>query len=379
MEFETLYGTDKNGKIKSWNIKVVEHDNYSEIIIQHGYINLIETRTRIDKGKNLGKSNATTHLTQAIADATSKWNKKIEIEKYSKSDSKILNNYKLPMLAQDYHKHSKKVSFPVAIQPKLDGYRCIYDSNTKICTTRQGKNLYIIKQHVPLYNELLSLKDLVFDGELFTSKINFETLGVLRKTKTLTKDDLENLNKIEYHIYDIIDAKKTFKERNLILQKLFEKSKFKTIVYVNTIIINSVTEISKYHLEFIKNNYEGTIIRNLNGLYKEKYRSTDLLKYKDFMDSEFQIVDYSFENDTSGDAQNLIVWIVQVDDVTCKVRPQGTTIERKELFKKCTENFNQFKGKNLWVKYFEKTSDGNLRFPTTLRNTWTEYIRNQII
>lgn len=66
--------------------------------------------------------------------------------------------------------------------------------------------------------------------------------------------------------------------------------------------------------------------------------------------------------------------------IICKMSgPQGTKEERKELYKKCVENFDQFKGRNLWVKFFCRTADGNLRFPSTMRSTYTEYIRDEII
>ena len=45
----------------------------------------------------------------------------------------------------------------------------------------------------------------------------------------------------------------------------------------------------------------------------------------------------------------------------------------------CIENFDQFKGRNLWTKFFEFTNDGSLRFPSTMRNTYTEYIRDEIL
>jgi hypothetical protein len=115
-------------------------------------------------------------------------------------------------------------------------------------------------------------------------------------------------------------------------------------------------------------------------MYKEKYRSFDLLKFKDFMDAEFEIVDYTFEKDTSGEDKNLIVWIILIkNDIFCKVRPKGSKEQRQDLYLQCQNNFSQFKGKKLWTKFFEYTNDGNLRFPTTKTNDISSYIRNEII
>ena len=415
-KFEALYGTDVNGKTKTWQIKVERYENYSDIITLYGYNKLTEARRQINSGKNIGKANMTTPYTQAIQEAKSKWTKKRDIEKYtSKNDeNKKEENKKenkkedaknpLPMLAQDFKKQNKKVIYSCYIQPKLDGMRMIYNTTTGQISTRQGKEYSIIKESGKLYQELQKLpKGLILDGELYTNKLNFEVLGVLRKTKKLTKEELVNLQKIEYHIYDIIDTKVTFEQRNKKIKEL-NLSSFEKLIYVPTFTVKNENEIKEYHTKFLEEGFEGTMVRNKDSLYKIKQRSSDLLKYKDFQDAEFKIIDYTIEKDTSGDDDNLVVWVVKVpinivldghkcelkDDeieiengipkfIKCKIRPMGTKEERKELYKMCIENFDQFKGRNLWTKFFEFTNDGSLRFPSTMRNTYTEYIRDEIL
>ena len=435
--FEILYGVSKDNKIKTWQIYVERYADFSEIVTLHGYTKKVESRRRINSGKNLNKSNATTHFQQAILEATSKWNKKQNIEQYkqqqqqqlelsmeklnideNKNDNEKENNnenennnekehklndngYKklndnknngdndkemrppLPMLAQDYSKQKQKIKFPCYVQPKLDGYRMLYNSDKKTITTRQGKEFSIIKQAPVLYKELCSIPPgIILDGELYVhNELSFETLGVLRKTKKLTKQDQQNLDKIEYHVYDIIDTKNTFNVRNNILNQLFESNNFKMIKNVFTLKVENEEQIKQNHLIFVnEQGFEGTMIRNSSGMYKEKFRSFDLLKYKDFMDAEFEIVDYTFEKDTSQTDNNLIVWIIKIkDNILCKVRPKGTKEQRQELYKKCKSDFSQFKGRKLWTKFFEYTTDGNLRFPTTKCNSYIEYIRDEVI
>lgn len=408
-EFEPLFGKDIKGKVKTWILKVEKYSDYSVIVTLYGYNRLIETRRQINSGKNTNKSNKTTHFTQAIAEAKSKWTKKCDIEQFKtktnvgnengnvgneNGDDDVVNDMNnltlninqtsnpLPMLAQDYKKQYKKLVYPCYIQCKLDGFRMIYNTTTGKITTRQGKEYSIVKESGKLYEELQKLpKGLILDGELYTNKVNFETLGVLRKTKKLTKEELDNLQKIEYHIYDIIN-KDTFEERNKKIKELQLQS-YEKLIYVETFLVNNEEEIKNYHSKFLKDGYEGTMLRNKNSLYKVKQRSSDLLKYKDFQDAEFKIIDYTFEKDTSGADENLIVWVINVpikqEFVKCKVRPMGTKEERKELYKKCVENFDQFKGRNLWTKFFEYTTDGSLRFPTTMRNSYESYIRDNLV
>jgi DNA ligase-1 len=416
-EFQTLFGKDIKGKTKTWKLKVEKYTDYSVIVTLYGYSKLIETRRQINSGKNINKANKTTHFTQAIAEANSKWIKKRDIEQFKVIDNvkenvnekevnvnkenvnekELIVNEKelivnfdettLPMLAQDYKKQYKKLKYPCYVQCKLDGFRMIYNTTTGKITTRQGKEYNIIKESGKLYEELQKLpKGLILDGELYTNKVNFEELGVLRKTKKLTKEELDNLCKIEYHIYDLIDTKLVFEERikkikDLLIDK-YAKLIHEKLIYVETFLVKNEEEIKNYHTIFLEQGYEGTMVRNKDSFYKIKQRSSDLLKYKDFQDSEFKIIDYTLEKDTSGADENLIVWVINVpvkqQFIKCKVRPMGTKEERKDLYKKCVENFDQFKGRNLWTKFFEYTADGNLRFPCTFRSTYTEYIRDTI-
>jgi ATP-dependent DNA ligase len=388
--------------MKQWDIRVETNVNYSEIIIIHGGVDArkIETKIKIDKGKNIGKKNETSHYDQAIKDAQSKWNKKRDLEGYNncillselkindstKPELKANLEIKFPMLAQDYFKHKNKVLYPCYVQPKIDGLRNIYNSISNQNISRQGKEFSIIKDSGKLYEELNSLpKGLILDGELYTNTLNFEKLGILRKTKKLTNEEIDNLKKIEYHIYDIIDTNLTFEQRNNIIKELHLEN-YDKLIYVPTFLVFSEKEIQEYHYKFLEQGFEGTMIRNKDSLYKIKQRSHDLLKFKDFQDAEFEIIDFTFEIDTSGKDQNLIVWIINVpvsienkNYIKCKVRPMGTKEERKELYEKCKNNFTEFKGRKLWVKYFEKTKEGNLRFPTTKCNSYIEYIRDEII
>jgi ATP-dependent DNA ligase len=390
--FEPLFGKSKDGKTKNWEIKVERYQDYSEIVTLHGYINKIESRIRVNKGKNIGKANETNHFQQAISEALSKWTKKKDIEKYNTStieeispvkkqtETKVLEP-KLPMLAQDFSKHKKKLSYPCFIQPKLDGYRMIYDSKQKTITTRQGKEFTIVKQSGKLFEELSSISSvIILDGELYVKDLSFESLGVLRKTKGLTDSDKQNLKKIEYHIYDCIDANLDFETRFLKIKHLTEQSKFEMIKLVDTFEVKSENEIQEKHQVFVQNNFEGSILRNKKAKYLEKNRSYDLLKYKDFMDAEFEIINFTFEKDTSGDDKNLVVWIIKIkEDLECKVRPKGTKEQRQSLYEQCESDFSKFKGRKLWTKFFDYTTDGSLRFPTTKTNDVESYIRNDIV
>lgn len=365
----TLYSTAKTEKTKIWNIKVENNSEYSTIKTSYGYLNgkLIETIVYVKEGKNIGKKNQTDHYQQALNDAKSKVEKKLkEGYNYENHTSQVMQSDRLqtflPMLAQEYKKHASKIVFPCFIQPKLDGYRMIFNPYTNKITSRTG-NEFTVLYTTQLYDQLKSLETkYILDGELYCHQtLKFEDYGVLRKKK-FNKDDLHILNMIEYHFYDIIDTNLDFYERAYILSKLILPSKIK---FVNTYVCKSQLDIDLQHKDIVNKGYEGSIIRNNKGKYKCKFRSYDLLKYKDFDDGEFEIVGYSSEKDTTGNEEDLVVWICQTDNqLKFNVQSKGTKKERQDIYKQA----NKYIGKKLWVKFFGLTNDGIPRFPKSMRD-----------
>ena len=122
----TLYAKASNGKTKEWTIKVVENgDDDPEIVVNHGYVGatIKEDRKAIRAGKNIGRSNETSKLQQAINEAESKFTKKQD-GNYVEDINQAVPNL-LPMLAHPYTKRGHNIVWPCYVQPKLDGVRCL--------------------------------------------------------------------------------------------------------------------------------------------------------------------------------------------------------------------------------------------------------------
>jgi DNA ligase-1 len=382
--FPKLFGSDVKGKQKEWNVVVIDNGDHSVVEIEYGYVSgkMTKSTKKITSGKNIGKRNETTHFEQAILEAQSKWKKKTEQE-FSENDVKPTNitsenvldceNVVFPMLASDFQKFKHKITYPVYIQPKLDGYRMIFNSKNKSCNSRQGKSFDAIKR-TSLYKELISIKEIVIlDGELYQHGGIFEHLGMLRKKK-LDESDYEKLEQIEYHVYDYIDETKTYTERLDFLKTFFNKNPFQHIRFVETRTVSTENELKDQHLDFVKDSYEGSIVRTASGKYRCKARSQDLLKFKDFVDSEYKIIGFTREQDTASN-KDLIVWVcVNENGDKFNVRPKGTREERNELY----QRGNEFIGQQIHVKYFELTDSGIPRFPTTKSESYISYIRNSI-
>jgi DNA ligase 1 len=354
--FPTLYSSASTGKIKEWNISVSHLDSAVEIITVYGYIDGKKTETSriVNKGKNIGKANETSPYEQAISEAQSKWNKKKDegyTEKKPTTITKKSGDTVLPMLALDYSKRGHDIQFPCFVQPKLDGVRALFYNNS--LWSRKGKE-FLFLEHIK--DEAKKI-DIIMDGEIYSETLSFQEMTGLVRKKKLSKEDIIKSKQIKWVVYDYV-SDDDYHTRYDTLLALFKKHRFKNIELLKTEICNKKTDINKYLQDYEKAGYEGLIVRNFKGSYKQQYRSKDLQKYKNFMDDEFKVVDF-----TEGDGieKGLVIWICETKTkARFSVRPQGTHEERAELFKKG----NKYIGKMLTVKYQEvDKKTGIPRFP----------------
>ena len=375
-EFPKLY-IDNKKKIYEWSIKIVPKDNnVFSIVTMHGQKNgkMVIHEKDITEGK--GKRSV---LEQTLQEVNRKWDNKKEKELYVENldinpdlSKKVVIR---PMLANTfsfdtYNSKSRafKISFPSYIQKKYDGIRCIsYLKDDKvILESRKGiefQNFGILKDQ--LYNLFQKLpKNLYLDGELYTDKLDFEVIsGLIRlHEKKITQKDIELINQIEYHIYDFVDLDNEnmiYKDRydfltNFLSSNITNKSLCKN---VDTILIEKLDDIKNYHDNFVKDGYEGIMIRDMNGIYEINKRSKYIQKFKEFMEEEFKIIGF---HEGSSDEKGSVIWnCVNKDNQEFSVRPKGTFESRKKLF----DNGDKYIGKLLTVIFQEYSADGIPRFP----------------
>jgi DNA ligase-1 len=125
-------------------------------------------------------------------------------------------------------------------------------------------------------------------------------------------------------------------------------------------LCHSIEEIREYHRECVQEGYEGVIIRNLDSLYEFGFRSRNLIKLKDFDDSEFTIADVV--EGTGRDAGTAVFELYLPDGRKFKARPVGTFEQRKDYF----DNRTELVGKQCTVKYQGFSDDGVPRFPVAI-------------
>lgn len=353
--FPTLYAKASTGKIKVWRIWAEDGKPCPTVVTEYGYEgsdNLQRTIVKVPEGKNIGRSNETTPFKQACLEAESKWKKKQD-KKYTQDpsgESDIL----LPMLAHDYKKRGHHVEWPAYVQPKLNGVRCLATkvSAKEIRYTSRGGKEFATLSHLTPHLLGMMRKGETFDGELFTTELTFqEIVSAIKREKT----ENPNTQKIEYWVYDVVLPKVPFDRRVETLGELVVPGL--PVVFVDTGLVTSEKALLKAHTRHVKEGFEGTIIRNLKGLYRKDFRSPDLQKYKDFMDEEFEIIG---GKEGVGLAKGTITWTcITEEGKHFDVRPRGTLEQRKHWW----ENLNKFLGKRLTVRYQNRSDDNIPIFP----------------
>ena len=377
MELPTLYGTEKNGKTKIWKASIEKNGNHATVTFEYGQLDgkkQISTR-EYTTGKNIGKKNETTPYTQCLIETERKWKDKKEKEDYKEENDMEEVETEVdkifPMLAGKYEPRTDKkkrtdIQYPCFVQPKLDGIRCImYMKDGKIMAQSRTGTYFNSVDHitsalVPFFNSFR----VVLDGELYTNEIPFEVLAGIIKKKKITSEDQLKLNIVKYHIYDMIDSELLFIERSQFISKNVLEHEHLEIV--DTVLVKSINEFKTRFAFYIEHGYEGIMLRNINSLYRQGFRSNDLQKYKEFQEEEYVII--GFEQGSWRD-QGTVIWKCETKDGReFSVRPKGTIEFRKDLFK----NGDKYIGKKLTVIFQELSELGIPRFPVgkAIRNNY---------
>ena len=351
MQLPILSTTNKHGNTIFWRIFV--SDNYIYRQMRTGDDGKVRTFPPIEcKGKNIGRKNETTDNDQALFECYTMWLKKQDqnyciFNPSQKIETKSVPNI-LPMLANKFTERKKYLKNPFGVSPKLDGVRVIARLNDDklLLTSRLGKE-FIFMDNLREHISSVIDENIILDGELYSHTIPFNAIsGATRAKKTRSKYD----DKIEMWIFDIADEELSYEDRMKRLKLIeknynrkYKRNRFLKFVYYDK--VDTEEEVKKYHDEYVENGYEGVMCRNLDGKYKFKHRSNDLLKYKNFEDQEFEIVG---AKKGTGTEEGAIVFMCRTqNDKLFDVRPRGEIEKRRKMF----QEKDKYIGKMLTVRY----------------------------
>lgn len=368
-EIKRLYTKDTSNKIRVWEV-YAEGDRY---FTRAYLLNGKETAFVGTKcvAKNVTKSNKTTAEEQAILEAEAKYNLKLKDDYHATIEAAENSVVFSKMLAHPLEKYAAKVNFPYYMDPKLDGIACnIYlDPNTGEIQGRSRNNndiptTFYIREKLKLFFE--KHPTIVLCGELYNHafKDRFEDLTSLIKRQKLNPQDEDNaINFLQYHVYDFYDSAEpdlTIADRSVLLDsfatKYFDKQ---TVQKIERERVANQAQADAFHEKVIEAGFEGSMIRTLNNVYEPGKRSSSLLKRKDFIDAEFEILDILEGSGTwEGHAKHAVVKVN--DDITSEVGLRGDF----EYCRNLLNNKSEVIGKMATVQYFGITADGKLRMGT---------------
>lgn len=348
---------------------------------------ILSAPTYVKTGKNLGKKNATNPWTQTLRDAYGKWVKKSE-----NSDYTGFHPPQLVMNLADREKTIKWSEVDYYLQKKYDGIRAIayfdkfpptsaqdvifYSRNRKPFPDKFDK----IKQDIyQLYlkNTKKWSKNRRLDGEFYVHGKSLQIIsGSTRSSKYSPIDD-----ELTYVIYDTfevpIEQKKektekyqeSFATRWKWLESIFHKYKAKNerICLAPIWKVKTMKEVEDKYEEFIKQGYEGIILRDGTSPYYfswNSYRNMGVLRKKPTHSDEFEIVGW---DKGKGKYADLVVFKVKTKKgEVFSVDPKWKDDFRKEITEKLPKKEpngrtyfqNNFLGKMATVEYQDKSDKG---------------------
>ena len=264
-----------------------------------------------------------------------------------------------PMLAHKFDESRVDWSKPVYIQAKLDGVRCLFTKDGAYSRTgKKFMNLRHIEMALKPFFD--NSPHIVLDGELYNHKLkhDFEKIISLVRKQKPTEDDRRNAQHlVQFHVYDYVDGNyNSYKTRmqNLVTSDIYDAQ----IKYVPAQLVDSYNYARDIHANFLNRGYEGSIIR-LDGVYKHG-RSYDLMKFKDFSDTEATIIGYELGK---GKRTGTLGKFLMLDDEGVQFGcPPGKGYSYKDLSKMLL-NINDYIGQRATFTYFQRTQAGSYRHP----------------
>lgn len=380
--YDTLFALNKQGKILIFDQEIYSNTVNGTCVInsstglQDGKKKV--TATKVTKGKQ-----KRTVLEQAESQADSNWNTKrnegyktygdlvlygqsmdIDIEPHMPPHeiykrlgityNTDTNWYPLPMLAEKWAEKKKHVKYPVIIQPKLNGVRCLCFWDKTSCeivfATRGGKTYKLPFLSIQLKPFFAVNPKVILDGEIFC-------LGKrLQEISGAARNEKEKVDWLGYHVYDVIsDKTQTERLADLRIYLMLLKTQFNApdIHEVFTTHANTEEEVKYFHDQFVSEGYEGAIVRNPKGKYWISFRVSELLKVKEFIDEEFVIIGCKVDPDKTVGESFVFELENNTNDKTFYARPTGS-IQDKEYW---YANIDALVGAKATVRYQERTAD----------------------
>jgi len=255
------------------------------------------------------------------------------------------------------------LKYPLYVQPKLDGFRCIYIPSKGLHSTKGlafgNKNL---EEH---FSSLKNTKSCVLDGELYAHGIGFNKLQSI-----LSKKDAKLPTNLKFTVYDCVpiedwnnkSCKLDYEDRLYNLRVTLNNTiaDYKKIIDIANDVAETSKEVKDLYKKALDAGYEGVMIKDAQGKYEWKITSA-MLKLKPFESIDLKVEGiYDGEDGFEGKAGGIIVDFAG-NAVRCG---SGFSIATREDM---AAQPNKYIGRTAEIKYLEETEEGSLRHPNFMR------------
>ena len=186
---------------------------------------------------------------------------------------------------------TEPVKYPVRVEPKLDGLRCIAVKKNGEVTmfTRSGSPIETLPT-IKAVLEVADYDDFVLDGEAMGSDWN-ESASVVMSHKT-AKDDSNMI----FHVFDAMhfedwrdqNNETEMQDRAVLVKELVDTIGSKAVLLVDGKTVNDQAELMKFYGETMERGYEGIMLKDLHAPYRFK-RSDAVLKLKPVATAELVV------------------------------------------------------------------------------------------
>jgi len=239
-------------------------------------------------------------------------------------------------------------------QPKLNGVRCsalLVGGIVKLYTKKR-KEIVGLNQLKNSLRPVLEKYSVIMDGEIYCHGMRLQKISGLVRRSVNIKPEEES--KLGFHIFDVVDTEKTFRERyNAIPADMGSPLLSKVPCFP----VTSSDEINRLLSAMESRGFEGIMLRHLDSKYLPGFRSEYLLKYKSFKDAEFEIV--AFRAGMGKDSSIPIFTCRTEDGEEFDVKLEGAYEDNKKLLPIA----DTLIGKPMTVRFFDYTERGVPEFP----------------
>lgn len=159
-------------------------------------------------------------------------------------------------------------------QPKIYGVRGIWDAEKQKLFTRQGNEITSLP-HIVAEIKNHRLRNMDFEGELFSEMINFEELqGIVRQglnkgsNHFLRRLYFGRVQSVKLFVFDLISTDINAAKRAGYLDVNFQKSE--NIFNLPAFLVSNQEEAKDFYNRCIDEGFEGAVFRRANAKYGDK-------------------------------------------------------------------------------------------------------------